>query len=231
MVQRVLNSTVSVTQEELLGISQGVRNVFKTLTTGKRVPVSLLDEMLDPDESGELPAEEVHEAGTAPHEVFHAHCAPASVLAAAERLPIRLIRAKVADQVNVDCLLDQGAVICIIRQDVWAKLSLQMDVNKTIWLEAADSGKSETLGLVNNLRFNIAGIDVELQVHVVRVAPFEVLLGRPFFAATECETKDFANGDQHITITDPNDSQVRRKVATKFKRYFQEETGFQESRN
>ena len=38
--------------------------------------------------------------------------------------------------------------------------------------------------------------------------PYDVLLGRPFTALTECVTRDYRNGDQHITIWDPNSDTV-----------------------
>jgi hypothetical protein len=47
-------------------------------------------------------------------------------------------------------------------------------------------------------------IDIYLQVQVMPNAPYDILLGRPFYALTECITKDFANRDQHLTVTDPN---------------------------
>ena len=87
-----------------------------------------------------------------------------------------------------------------------------------MWLEAADTNTAQTLGLCSAVPFRIADIEIELQVHVVKMAPFQLLLGRPFFAATECETKDFASGHQQITITDPNNPLIRRTIATKMKR-------------
>ena len=35
-------------------------------------------------------------------------------------------------------------------------------------------------------------------------APYHILLGHPFDVLTETEIKNFGNGDQELTITDPN---------------------------
>jgi hypothetical protein len=37
--------------------------------------------------------------------------------------------------------------------------------------------------------------------------PYNILFGCPFYALTECITKYFANGDQNLTVTDPNTQQ------------------------
>ena len=63
---------------------------------------------------------------------------------------------------------------------------------------------NSTYGICENLRFTICGVDLWFQVHVVENAPFQVLMGRPFFVYTQCITQDYANGDQEITIECPN---------------------------
>ncbi len=75
-------------------------------------------------------------------------------------------------------------------------------------MESANETKSTTLGLLENLKVTFGTIDIYLQVQVVEKAPFDVLLGRPFFAHTSCKTQDYRNGDQHITIRDPNSDQT-----------------------
>jgi hypothetical protein len=58
-------------------------------------------------------------------------------------------------------------------------------------------------GRLHNIHFTFDDIDIYLQVQVMPNAPYNIP-GRPFYALMECITKDFANGDQHLTITDPN---------------------------
>ena len=79
-----------------------------------------------------------------------------------------------------------------------------MIATRSVTLQAADSTFSKTLGLVSNLCIRVADIDFTVHAHVVDKAPFEFLIGRPFYAATSCTTNDFSSGEQHLTLTDLN---------------------------
>jgi hypothetical protein len=61
--------------------------------------------------------------------------------------------------------------------------------------------------------------DIYLQVQVMPNAPYDILLSRLFYALTECITKDFTNGDQHLTITDPNTRQCVTIPTKEWKRH------------
>jgi hypothetical protein len=74
-------------------------------------------------------------------------------------------------------------------------------------MEAANSTITETHGHLHNIHFTFNDIDICLQVQVMPNTPYDILLGCPFYALTECITMDFSNGDQHLTITDPNTQQ------------------------
>jgi hypothetical protein len=71
-------------------------------------------------------------------------------------------------------------------------------------MEAANSTITKTHSHLHNIHFTFDDIDIYLQVQVMPNTPYDILLGCPFYALTECITKDFANGDQHLTIMDPN---------------------------
>ncbi|KAJ7175555.1 hypothetical protein C8R46DRAFT_890631, partial [Mycena filopes] len=75
---------------------------------------------------------------------------------------------------------------------------------KTLTMESADSNQSTMAGVEENLKFSIGAIDLHLQAHVVDGAPFDILLGRPFFRFTECQRKDRSEGSQELTLTCPN---------------------------
>jgi hypothetical protein len=74
-------------------------------------------------------------------------------------------------------------------------------------MEAANSTITKTHGRLRNVWFTFDDIDIYLQVQVMLNVPYDILLGRPFYALTECIMKDFANGDQHLTVMDPNTRQ------------------------
>jgi hypothetical protein len=87
-------------------------------------------------------------------------------------------------------------------------------------MEAANSTITKTHGCIRNIRFTFNDIDIYLQVQVMLNAPYDILLGRPFYALMECITKDFANGNQHLTITDPNTRQCVMILTKEWKRHW-----------
>jgi hypothetical protein len=74
-------------------------------------------------------------------------------------------------------------------------------------MEAADLTITEMHGHLQNVRFTFDDINIYLQVQVMPNVPYDILLGHPFYALTECIMKDFAKGDQQLTVTDPNTQQ------------------------
>jgi hypothetical protein len=94
-------------------------------------------------------------------------------------------------------------------------------------IEAANSTITETHGHLHNIHFTFDDIDIYLQVQVMPNTPYDILLGHPFYALTECITKDFANGDQHLTITDPNTRQCVTILTKEQKRHQHPDPDFQ----
>jgi hypothetical protein len=71
-------------------------------------------------------------------------------------------------------------------------------------MQDVHGGLEETAGLARNVPFQVGEITIYLQLHVQKSAPFEVLIGRPFDVLTESVIKNHSNGNQEVTITDPN---------------------------
>ena len=71
-------------------------------------------------------------------------------------------------------------------------------------MESANRTKNATMGVVENLVFDVGCRELLLQVQVVEHANYEVLIGRPFFALTSCKTQDCINGEQTLTLMNPN---------------------------
>jgi hypothetical protein len=97
---------------------------------------------------------------------------------------------------------------------IWEKLSNNLQVECALKMEATNSTITKMHGCLRNIRFTFDDIDIYLQVQVMPNTPYNILFGCPFYALTECITKDFANGDQHLTIMDPNMQQCV-KIPTK----------------
>jgi hypothetical protein len=71
-------------------------------------------------------------------------------------------------------------------------------------MESANKSKDATLGVIENLGFDFGGGEMLFQVQVIEKAPFEILLGRPFYAHTTCVTRDAIHGEQSVTLSNPN---------------------------
>jgi hypothetical protein len=74
-------------------------------------------------------------------------------------------------------------------------------------MEATNSTITEMHGHLHNICFTFDDTDIYLQVQVMLNATYNIFLGHLFYALMECIIKDFANRDQHLTITDPNTQQ------------------------
>jgi len=119
-------------------------------------------------------------------------------------MPLRTITAKVNNSREVLCILDQGAEIIVMRKDIWQTLGVPARSDHIMTMESANRTKNATMGVVENLVFDVGCRELLLQVQVVEHANYEVLIGRPFFALTSCKTQDCINGEQTLTLMNPN---------------------------
>ena len=125
------------------------------------------------------------------------------VLTSSEIDALRVIYPVINDTVKVEAILDQGSEIIAMNKNVWLQLGVGLDPRKILNMQSANSQSNQTHGVVSDLKFTIQGIDLPLHVHVVEGAPFDLLIGRPFFRFTRCQTTDNIDGTQEITITCP----------------------------
>ncbi|GBE82593.1 hypothetical protein SCP_0409770 [Sparassis crispa] len=84
--------------------------------------------------------------------------------------------------------------IIAMRRDIWECIGSALQSEKTLNMESANMGINQTLGRLANIRFGFSEMELYLQAHVLNDAPFEVLLGQPFFTLTACKTLNFTNG-------------------------------------
>jgi hypothetical protein len=136
-----------------------------------------------------------------------------------DSIPLHSIFPLVEGQLTVECILDSGCQIVAMNSMIWEKLGNNLQVERALKMEAANSTITKTHGRLRNIRFTFDDIDIYLQVQVMPNAPYDILLGRPFYALTECTTKDFANSDQHLTVTDPNTRQCVMILTKERKRH------------
>jgi hypothetical protein len=105
---------------------------------------------------------------------------------------------------EIETVLDSGSQIISMDTNIAVGLGLAWDPDVVIHMQSAHGDLQPTKGLARNVPFKFGDITVYLQVHIIDNVPYQVLLGRPFDVLVESEVKNTKEGDQQITITDPN---------------------------
>ncbi|KAL4252759.1 hypothetical protein AB1N83_014288 [Pleurotus pulmonarius] len=210
VLERALDATLTITQRELLAISYDARKGLRDLISSKRVSaetsfasVNMASCYGDDDEVVEVLLSTARDPKK--------ECVVASPTQS-----LRIIRPIFNDQYEVECILDTGSQIIAMRRDVFDSLGLMIDIDKFITMESANLSSNQTIGLAHNVKITLGPIDLYLQVQIVNDAPYEVLMGRPFFCLTSAVTRDYPDGRQDLTIHDPNSG--RRFLIPTFKR-------------
>ncbi|KAJ3780471.1 hypothetical protein GGU10DRAFT_279342 [Lentinula aff. detonsa] len=120
---------------------------------------------------------------------------------------IQAVNAIVGDKV-IHCITDGGCSIVGMSDAVCNALGITFDPTKKIEIQSANRGVDLTLGLAKDVPFRFGEITVFLQVHIIPSPAYDVLLGRPFEILTQAIFHNFLSGEQHLTLTDPNNNRV-----------------------
>jgi hypothetical protein len=129
---------------------------------------------------------------------------PKKVVVARESQGLRAVYPLINGVGEVESLLDGGSQIVSMAKDVAEDLEVSWDPDITVHMQSANRSLEQTLGLAKNVPFLFGNITVYLQVHVMEEPAYKVLLGRPFDTVTESLIKNEKDGNQSLTLTDPN---------------------------
>jgi len=192
---RALDSTIQLSQRELLAVSPDIRKKVKELVTGKRVAALAA-------------ANETVEA----YSLEPAACLPQhnGLTVAVESAPLRAVDGVLDDRVNVELVLDQGSSIVAIHKKIWEMLGTPVLADHVMDMESAHSSVESTLGLLKNFPLTIGPCTFYLQIQVAHNLSCDLLLGRPFFMLTGSYTQDNYGGSQHLVLNDVNTGQKIR---------------------
>lgn len=210
IAQQSLDSSITISTRELLSVAPDIRRHIKDQLITKRVATTAFVETL---EEGELPNVLVANVGTD------------KLIVAKHTEELRVIDIEIHG-VKLVATVDDGSQIVSIRQDIWEKIGLPIRSDMIMVMESANKTKDETMGLLQDLKITIGGYDFYLQVQVVRDAPYEMLLGRPFFTLTQATHRHFDNGESRLTLLDPN-THDRITFPTRARERIQSVQGFQ----
>jgi hypothetical protein len=201
VVDRMLDSTISMPMHELIAVSTDVRKVFKDLTTTKRITVGTVA---------------INEISSVPEtqEFFKKYdgCLQRSDdgrIVAEHFMLLRCIRAVTHHGQILSCILDQGAECIVMPCSVWRTLGgIPLRSNHKLTMESINTLTDEMLGVIENLPLDFGAGEMLFQVQVVPTANFNMLLGQLFFMLTSCRMEDLPNGEQDVILTDPNTGKV-----------------------
>jgi hypothetical protein len=205
LADRALDAQITISARELLAASPEVRRHMKESVTNKKVSANLvetdpLDNFLTECFDSEPDPDDLPTAAYVDLVKYES-----SPSAAAASLPLRVVYPSFGNGIEPECILDGGAQMVVMRKDIWEQLRAPVAANKAIPMESANASTSMTLGLVENHPVQFGPITFYLQIQVVERAPFEVLLGRPFFDVASCEETSRSGGAHQIRLRDPKD--------------------------
>ncbi|KAG2062400.1 hypothetical protein BDR06DRAFT_869231 [Suillus hirtellus] len=203
VVDRMLDSNISIPMHDLITVSTDVQKVFKDMTTTKRVTIGALsvNELSSTPEAEDILRHydgclRRSDDGRIVAEHFKSLCCVKAVTHLGQVLT---------------CVLDQGTECIVMPQSVWQSLGgIPLRPDHKLVMESVNTSRDETLGIIKNLPLDFGVGEMLFQVQVVPCANFEILLGRPFFMLTSCKTEDLLSGEQDITLMDPNTAKVIR---------------------
>ena len=87
-------------------------------------------------------------------------------------------------------VLDQGSQLVVIREDLAKEVGARINTQRTLRIKDANGSTYRTLGCAEDLGIRIGDMSFDIQAHVIRTAPFRLLLGRPFHHLLLCRLQD-----------------------------------------
>ena len=173
-----------MTQAHVLAISPPIRKELVERLRPRRVETGsfeeIVDETVDPVSVLELAAKREAEFS----------------------LPLREIEVHINNRCTEAGILDQGSQIVVIREDLAKEAGVRINTERTLRMEGANGSTSCTLGCAEDLNMRIGDVSFTIHAHVVRTAPFRLLLGRPFHHLLLCRLEDHPDRVD-VSIRDP----------------------------
>ena len=195
LLDRALDAPIQTTSRELLSALPDLRRQLRELLMSKRVAsTATFVDTSDPVMNVES--------------FLHAHPDRYTGNVAEHSMPLRVVYPEIGNGVRPECILDYGAQIVAMRRDIWESLDLPLHSQKIMVMQSANNTHNHTLGVVEDVEVRFGPIALRLQIQVVDDAPFEVLLGRPFYALASCVTRDVPSRESTIELTDLNSGEV-----------------------
>lgn len=228
VLSRSLKSpTLAITHEELLSLSPEIRAKYRELTTPRRVETQAVEVKVasiseDPlpfaTDTPVIPHPSELKTGPGviivpdPYETYlctvKPNQLPEVLNVAQESHHLRSVVGLVDNKEYIESIIDPGSQIVAMSEEVCHALGLVYDPRVRLNMVSANGAVDPSLGLIRNVPFQVGNIVLYLQMHVIRAAAYDILLGRPFDVLTESTVQNYASEEQTITIRCPNTGEV-----------------------
>ena len=130
-------------------------------------------------------------------------------------LPLRKINIEIGGKVIEAGVIDPGSQIIVMREDLAREVGATINTNRLLQMEGANGVTNWTLGCAEYLPMQVGNISFAVHAHVIKCAPFRLLLGRPFQHALLCRIEDLPSGDVEVSIQDLADALHRVAIASR----------------
>ncbi|KAL5532964.1 hypothetical protein ACEPAF_4738 [Sanghuangporus sanghuang] len=189
---KILDSEVTLLIRSLLTASPEIRKKCKEFVTRRQELIR------------ENPDHEMAMYASIPRPTSPVNFGDEDPSVAPPNIPLREIEVWLDDKFEVKALLDLGSTFIAVPKEVWKDLGSPTIMSQAITVETADRQTSRSAGLIPRVRLTIGAFSIVVQVQVVEKAPFQLLLGRPFFVHTRAQVIDEADGEQTLYLTHPD---------------------------
>jgi hypothetical protein len=122
--------------------------------------------------------------------------------------PLRSIYTRINGVGQEECLLDGGSMIVSMSKKVAVQLGLSWDPSIRIEMGSVTNHTERTLGVARNVAFEMGGLKLFLQVHILEDPPYRILLGKPFETLGATTIQTFEDGAAEVVVRDPNTKRV-----------------------
>ena len=198
MLDNVLAANIKVPVKDLFTVAPDFWKQFCEITVTKRITASTNVVQVN-ELSGHDPDLVEHEYGD---QILQND---EGLIVAHHNLLLRCIEARISGtEWSLTCVLDSGSKVVAMPKRIWQQLGLPIQSNHKMTMSSANTTTDSTLGVLENLTLDFGPGEICLQVQIIARANFDLLLGRPFHCLMSTTTNDFPDGDQTLTLRDPN---------------------------
>ena len=198
MLDNVLAASVKVPVKDLFAVAPDFRKQFREITVTKHI--AALTNVVQVNElSGRDP--ELIECEYGDRILRNDE----GLIVVHYNLPLHCIEARISGtEQSLTCVLDSGSKVVAMSKHIWQQLGLPIRSDHKMTTSSANMITDSTLGVLENLTLDFSLGEICLQVQIIARANFDLLLGCPLHCLMSATTNDFPDGDQTLTLHDPN---------------------------